>query len=140
MAAFDGLLSFRWIGILPNQNQPIMHGWNIKVCQKPFLWFTKGDAINRLICDNLAIAAPRSDWISKSLHEWGQDIRMAWTPIMHCTNKGDTILDPFVGSGTTLVAATMLGRKSIGIEIDEKYFDIAVKRVTAAQMQLRLNL
>lgn len=47
----------------------------------------------------------------------------------------DTILDPFMGSGTTGVAAARLGRKFIGIEIDEKYFQIACRRIEAAYAQ-----
>ncbi len=49
-----------------------------------------------------------------------------------------TILDPFMGSGTTGVAAMQLGRKFIGIEIEPKYFDIACERIENAQRQQTL--
>ena len=42
---------------------------------------------------------------------------------------GDTILDPFLGSGSTLIASHMHGRKGIGIDIDKKYCDIAISRL-----------
>ena len=57
-----------------------------------------------------------------------------------CINatNAQTILDPFMGSGTTGVAAMQLGRKFIGIEIEPKYFDIACERIENAQRQQTL--
>jgi site-specific DNA-methyltransferase (adenine-specific) len=49
--------------------------------------------------------------------------------------RNQTILDPFMGSGTTGVACAKLGRKFIGIEIEPRYFDIACKRIEAAYAQ-----
>ena len=49
-----------------------------------------------------------------------------------------SVLDPFMGSGTTGVACMNLGRKFIGIEIEERYFNIAVERITNAQRQQKL--
>lgn len=49
--------------------------------------------------------------------------------------RGETILDPFMGSGTTGVAAVNLGRKFIGVEIDESYFSIALRRIEQAYKQ-----
>ncbi len=45
------------------------------------------------------------------------------------TQEGDTVLDPFVGSGTTLLAARHLSRHSIGIELQQEYYDIVKKRM-----------
>ena len=59
---------------------------------------------------------------------------MKWA-IGHLPEPNHTILDPFMGSGTTGVAAVQMGRKFIGIEREPKYFDIACKRIEDAQRQ-----
>ncbi len=51
------------------------------------------------------------------------------------TDPGDTILDPFMGSGTTGVACIQTGRNFIGIEIDGDYFKIAERRIHDAAQQ-----
>lgn len=50
------------------------------------------------------------------------------------------VLDPFMGSGTTGVACVQTGRRFIGIEIDPTYFEIAVKRIKEAQLQMRMPI
>lgn len=54
------------------------------------------------------------------------------------TDRGECVLDPFMGSGTTGVACMNLGRSFIGIEREPKYFDIARRRIEDAQRQGRL--
>jgi site-specific DNA-methyltransferase (adenine-specific) len=59
--------------------------------------------------------------------------------LVHWNSTADeVIVDPFAGSATTLIAAVELGRRAIGIEIDERFFDLACERVAQAQAQLRL--
>lgn len=59
---------------------------------------------------------------------------MRWS-VKLASLAGETILDPFMGSGTTGVAAVKLGRKFTGIEIEPKYFDIACRRISEALRQ-----
>lgn len=60
--------------------------------------------------------------------------------ISKITQPGETVLDPFMGSGTTGVACVQTGRNFIGIEIDPTYFAIAERRIAEAQQQLALPL
>lgn len=54
------------------------------------------------------------------------------------TKPGDVVLDPFCGSGTTLVACAKAGRRAIGVEVDPQHFDIACRRADEAQRQTDL--
>lgn len=56
--------------------------------------------------------------------------------ILSCTDEGDTVLDPFLGSGTTSAVAKSLNRNSIGIELDKKYASIIKKRLNPSQKKL----
>ena len=58
--------------------------------------------------------------------------------IRHVTKIDDIVLDPFMGSGSTGCACLLADRRFIGIEVNEDYFHVAVKRLQEAEMQLRL--
>jgi DNA modification methylase len=55
------------------------------------------------------------------------------------TNENETVLDFTMGSGTTGVACVNTNRKFIGIEMDDRYFEIAKKRISDAQIQAKLS-
>ena len=66
---------------------------------------------------------------TKGLHPAPFPDKLAEDHIISWSNEGDTVLDPFLGSGTTGVAAKNLNRDFIGIELDETYFKIAKDRI-----------
>lgn len=68
-------------------------------------------------------------------HPTQKPLRLLSKIIESYTDRENTVLDPFMGSGTTGVAAIKLGRKFIGIEIEPKYFDIACRRIDEAARQ-----
>ena len=91
----------------------------------------------------------RKDWHAQMLAPFGagreriehpcpRPIEQVCYVVEAFTAEGSTVLDPFLGSGTTGVACARLGRKFIGIEIEPKYFDIACKRIEEAWKQPRL--
>jgi site-specific DNA-methyltransferase (adenine-specific) len=76
---------------------------------------------------------------SDDRHPVSKPIR--WTEFLvvkASADMSDVILDPFMGSGTTGVACANLGRKFVGIEIEQKYFDVACERIERAYSQQRL--
>ena len=89
----------------------------------------------------------RSDWTfpicngKERLKKNGKKVHSTQKPeallhriILATTNKGDTILDPFLGTGTTAVVAKKLGRKYYGIEKEKKYFEVANDRINKTKI------
>jgi site-specific DNA-methyltransferase (adenine-specific) len=76
------------------------------------------------------------NWISKywyygkhEFHPAEKDVAIAEQLVKWCSDEGDRILDPFCGSGSVLIAARNLNRKAIGIELEERYAEVAAKRL-----------
>lgn len=90
-------------------------------CELAFTSYDK--ALRRIVCNRGMIAS------EGALHPTQKPLKIILFSINY-SDKAETILDPFMGSGTTLVAAKNLNRKSIGIEIEEKYCEIAAKRLS----------
>ena len=65
---------------------------------------------------------------NNNLHPTQKNIELVSKLILNSSKKGETVLDLFGGSGTTLIASEQLGRKAIMMELDEKYADVIVKR------------
>jgi len=117
----------------PNDCTYPLEGWLLT--SEAILWFTKGRA-------GLIERKPfRHDcYIHTKVgqeHVAGHPTVKPLSIVKDIASRTDgTILDPFMGSGTTLVAAKQLGRKAIGIEIEEKYCEIAVRRLAQEVLPL----
>ena len=126
-------LDWFWLfEIKHNGGNPRYWDRKIMVGKKPVVVYTNG-VPNRKewLCD-----LHTSEKASKHFHKWGQSGSFSTKIIEVLTNKGDTIIDPFLGGGTTGVAAKELGRSFIGIEISKPYFEIAQRRINQAVTNL----
>jgi DNA modification methylase len=63
-----------------------------------------------------------------NLHPTVKPVALVADAMMDCTARGDIVLDPFLGSGTTVIAAERTGRVCYGMELDPQYVDTAVRR------------
>src|SRR6267143_600943 len=63
-----------------------------------------------------------------ALHPTVKPVAMVADAILDCTERGDIVLDAFLGSGTTVIAAERTGRRCYGVELDPIYVDIAIRR------------
>jgi DNA modification methylase len=71
-------------------------------------------------------------------HPTQKPLKLLCKVLEEYTKESQSVMDPFMGSGTTGVACAKLGRKFIGIELEPNYFEIAVKRIDDAYRQPRL--
>ena len=88
---------------------------------------SKGQARNRV--RDFVEDYVESEQPDKSDHEWAQSIKEALHSIQGITRPGDLVVDPFMGSGTTGIAALMTNRRFTGIEIDVDKYSIAKARL-----------
>lgn len=110
----------------PNQASPnAIGGFNV---WEPVLVY--GKPLRRVGHDAWVDYIPTSERLGEIKHPCPKDLK-AWQGILHRFkgNDSDVVLDPFMGSGTTLIAAKQLGLKAIGIELEEKYVKIAIERL-----------
>lgn len=97
---------------------------------KPILWFVKGGRWN--VETYVYDAFAGNELPNKDYHPWAQTVACARYYIRWLTRPGDVVVDPFAGSGTTLIASHMEGRNSIGFEIDTKFYEDAIRRIQDA--------
>lgn len=103
--------------------------WGFKNCLPVLLY---GSAPDLNLGAKIPTAIASNATSEKSEHPCPKPLAwMNWL-VSLTSRPSETILDPFMGSGTTGVAAVKLGRKFVGIEIEPKYFDIACRRIQAA--------
>jgi site-specific DNA-methyltransferase (adenine-specific) len=75
----------------------------------------------------------------KVLHPTQKPVALMRALIMDWTEAGNLVLDPYLGSGPVLVAAKQIGRRAIGIEIEERYCEIAAKRLAQETLPLEAS-
>lgn len=103
------------------------------------LWFSvNGAKVKKRYTD--LISKPIKNEIENFRHPSPKNVEHYKTLIQMFSNPGDLILDPFCGSGTTCVAAKMLGRRWIGIDIEQKYCDIAEQRLAGVSEDLFIEV
>jgi len=105
------------------------------VCSQPLFYYGKDPYLAKAL-GRLPNAFATTEATDRTVaHPCPKPIGQTKWMVRRVAFEGETVLDPFMGSGTTGVACASMGRRFIGIELDPGYFDIAVKRVTEAMRQ-----
>lgn len=119
---FHNLLTWDKVSATPNR-------WYMKNAEFTG-FFSKGQAYDINNCSSKAcLRLPHKD---ESKHPTEKPVALMEMYIRNSTKPGDIVLDPFMGSGTTGVAALKAGRRFIGIELENKWFKVAKNRISEA--------
>jgi hypothetical protein len=109
----DGHRPYRWTGCYLTEGPGyVSHARKVQSSWKPLLVYGRGPRFGDVI------RSEGSNADAKSNHKWGQDYAAFHTIIERLTQRGQTVADPFMGAGTTVLAAHALGRHAIGCDID----------------------
>lgn len=124
-----GLKFWHQLIVLHSGNSSALHPRHVYVKYKSLLWFVKGSKplTDRYLEDVIPSKAP-----NKTYHEWAQSTVEAEYVIEKLTNEGGVVLDCFMGSGTTGIAALRSKRKFIGIDQDQSCVEISRARLAEA--------
>lgn len=94
---------------------------------------TKGDVLR--FSGGSAEMVERKKLKDDGIHACPKPLHMMKRVLQRHTMEGETVVDPFMGSGTTAIACVMMGRKFVGIEKDPEYFNSAAERIRTATAQ-----
>lgn len=114
-----------------NKGNKIM-GQYYMSCFEYILFFRKGKGHKINCCgtpDILSVPNKKTKIDGKNIHDTEKPVELMKILIENSSKEDDTVLDPFMGSGSTGIACKQTNRKFIGIEIDEQYFKIAEERI-----------
>lgn len=78
------------------------------------------------------LRVPRKQSVANKRHPTEKPVELLRILIESSSSRGETVLDPFVGCGSTIVAAMLEGRRGVGIELEPRYFEVAKQRMEAA--------
>ena len=129
--------------VVKTNPMPALPRSNYRKATELVLYATVGDATAAFNADSQEDAlplffAPICGGHERTKHPTQKPLSIIERMVRISSNRGDTILDPFLGSGTSLAAAYRLGRQGVGVEIDERYCQLAAERLEREIAQGRL--
>jgi site-specific DNA-methyltransferase (adenine-specific) len=123
-------LTYQWVlchGVLSSpvfiNERSVVPRWN------PYIWLTKGENTWKYVSD---VIDPHK--MDKRFHDWGKAVGVMAALIERFSVKGDTVLDPFLGGGSTAVAAMNLKRLFIGIDKDRYAVNVTAERLAKGEV------